>query len=579
MGNPGGGAPLAGHVALSPPPPVLRSKAATPAVRSRSAKAVTPDSSGPPSTPYNPTFDPSTASLAESLAPTFYDTYSDPNGGSGYINFRILTASGTIILTGQGTTVPSAFPSSWTWADGTSTLQAGATYTVQAQAVSTTGDGSSAYTSGKTFTVDPRLGDGNHPWLTNVSVSPDSTTTARMDVANGELNVSVNALSLPGVNLPLDLNFNETSAQPNGSGEGSSRLGYNWVDTFTEHVSESPDILGVTYFDPTGGTAAFTAGGSGLNTWQSPGSVNATLAEQGPIGGAATGWTLTFHTADSSHAAGQVDTFDANGYLVKETNSTGESITIARNASEVPTSATDTQGRKVTFGYNGSSQLTTITDTASGKTVGLTYNSTQGVATVVDSNNGTTQFNYDPSGLDLTSIVSPAGRTTTFGYSADGYQVTSIQKATNLAWTFAYTPSTFSVSTYQPGTTAATDPNQAKTTYTWDEADRVTKTVDPLGQHRSTTWTTDSNVQNSVDPAGQDSFAYHQSTDTLASSADHTADQSQYTYSPSGNQYVPASVIDSQRNTRSYIYGSASAPYSPTKVTNQLGSQNTTSTV
>jgi RHS repeat-associated protein len=529
QGLPGGGPPLANHAPLSPAPGVIRPG------HSRAGSA-TPDRVVPaaagPSVPTSLAYSPNHGSEDESLAPTFSATYTY-SGGSGYVQFEVLNSGGTVVNSGNGSTVASGATSSWTLS-GTQ-LSVGQTYSFQARAVS--GSSDSAWSAAVSFVVDPRLSFGVHPWQTDVKVPIDSSTAAMVNVASGELTVASNALTLPGAGLPFTLNFYSNSTRTGGSGSAAP-IAFDWVDNLSTRLDANPDGA-VTYFDQTGGTATFTkASGSAYN---SPGSVPATLAT---VSGG--GWTLTFHSSGATYAQGEIQTFNSSGELTKEAAATGEAITISYTNGE-PTSVTDTEGRTISLGYNSSLQPTSVDDTASGRTWTVSYNSSGYLSSITDPDSNVTSFGYASNG-DITSIAAPGSRTIDIAYNS-AQQVstlTQVGSAGSPAWTFNYASST---------TTQATDPDGDTTTYTSDNADRVTKTTDALGQNRSTTWTSDNNVASAADAQSNVSaFTWDSTTDVLDKESLPTGAAGSWGYEDTGNPYVPTKSTDPQGNSVSYSY-------------------------
>jgi hypothetical protein len=108
-----------------------------------------------PAVPTGLKFSPNDGGAAESLAPTFSAGYSDSDGTSGYVQFEVLNSAGTVVESGNGSTVSSGGTSSWT---ASTQLQVGGSYKVQARAYS--GGLYSAYAPAVSFYVDPRLAWG-----------------------------------------------------------------------------------------------------------------------------------------------------------------------------------------------------------------------------------------------------------------------------------------------------------------------------------------------------------------------------------------------------------------------------------
>lgn len=499
---------------------------------------------------------PETGTHVESLQPTFSATYSNGDGSDGYVQFQVLDSSGSVVASGSGNTVGSGGTSSWT---PSANLQIGANDTFEAQAVSNEGK-SSSWSAPQSFTVDPRLGFGDHSWFTYITVPMGSWLTAKVNVANGELTLEQKGFSLPGIGLPLNLNFTHTNFQP-GESADPGRFAQDWIDSFSPSLNQNSDGS-VTYTDSSGMSAAFTPAGG--NNYNSPGNVNGKLT-----GNSSSGWTLTFNTAGDDFAQGQKDTFNYAGQLTQETSATGESININYNASGNPSSVTDTEGRTIDFNYT-SGQLTSVTDTApsNNRSYTFSYNGNL-LSSITDPGNGTAKFTYDSNhNDDLASVTSPGGEQTNLGYDSSD-RVTSLEQVgangNNPTWSFSY----------GSGSTSVQDPDANTTTYDWDKADRVTKTTDPEGQTRSTSWTTDDNVQSvTAADGGITNFTWNETTDVLEKASLPTGASTTYTYGDNSNPYVPTQVQDPQGNSVSYSYDNGDQI---TSATNQRSSQNSES--
>lgn len=95
----------------------------------------------------------------------------------------------------------------------------------------------------------------------------------------------------------------------NASGD-SGAAAFDLVDSLSARIVANPDGS-VSHFRPSGGVAAFTPKGQGgYNTPGGLGHLGAHLLRH-----YGTGWTVTFHTTNSTHAQGQVDTFNSAGEM------------------------------------------------------------------------------------------------------------------------------------------------------------------------------------------------------------------------------------------------------------------------
>jgi RHS repeat-associated protein len=341
--------------------------------------------------------------------------------------------------------------------------------------------------------------------MTQVSWHPDSQMTVRVNAANGDLNVGMSMLqSVAGVNLPLDLNLVSNAQQASATGE-ARYVAWDWIDSFDGNLCIDPTGQSITYFGPDGESAAFIKNGS---SWNKPGDLPATLTtEQNGD------YQLAWNSSDSLHQAGQIDTFTSWGLLTQEQSATGQTISFTDNSSGQPTSLTTSTGRTLDFNYftsgSDSGDLQNIQLVGSSFEIQFGYDSTGQILTsVTNPDNGVTKFGYQSLNNQINSITTPAGRQMTIGYDSTGTRVTSVAQIDNLfpsnpTWTFSYTPEAYTTggtqcvpgqTQFECGTTVVQDPNSHDTTYTWDNADRVTNTKDAKGQTKATTWNSDNNV-------------------------------------------------------------------------------------
>ncbi len=490
-----------------------------------------------PKTPTGLTEVPLTVTAVDSTTPTLQAVYNNLcSGDPGQVDFEVLSMSGVNLggcATGEvnpGTWAQCTYysdPGNFFPGNGVP-LQAGEEYQIEAISQSDEDGEPSSGSENGTFWVDARMGWGTESWMTNISWHPDSQMTVSTNVASGDLNISMSMLQAEaGVGLPIDMNFVSSAAQNGASGD-PGKVAWDWTDTFGESLYVNPTGQSITYFAPDGQSAAFIAEYPG-GPFNSPGDMPASLYATGGIG-----YQIVWNTADDSHAAGQVDSFNSTGQLVEEESDQGGTINITYNASNKPSTMTTSAGRTFDFNYYTSGAL--LGDLENIQEVGTTfevqigYNSGGYLDSVENPDSGITQFGYQTLNHQINTITTPAGRELLIGYdTATGTQVTSVAEqdsdfSTNPKWTFTYTPSSYvtgggqctSSETFKCGTTVAQDPNGHNTTYTWDNADRVTNTTDVNGQVQATTWNSDNNVTALTDPQNNnETFTWDPDSDVL----------------------------------------------------------------
>jgi RHS repeat-associated protein len=572
LGLGGGGPALSGHGALSAAPATTTTKSTL------AAAAVHPDTGGTntPEAPTTLTEIPFTLTAVESTTPTLSAVYNNATSSyTGYVQYEVLTPAGQVLATGEGTTVSPGSVSTWNYPTTDAPLQVGRQYDIDAESVS--GTANSGYDTTGSFWVDPRLSWGTQPWMTNQTWTPDSQMTVHVNVASGDLNISMAMLQTEaGVNLPIDLNFVETASQDEASSEQTHKIAYDWLDTFGEHLYIDPTGKSITYFGPDGESAAFIKNGS---SWNAPGDIPATLTTSG------SGYQLAWNTSDSDHAAGQVDTYSSTGDMTQEESATGQTLSIAYNSSNEPATMTTSAGRTFDFNYYTSGSLSGYLEniqqagTGASFEVQLGYNSSDLLTSVENPDGGITQFGYQALHNQITSITTPAGRELLIGYDATaGAQVVSVAQqdtdfSTNPTWNFTYNKSAYTTggtqcmtSTYsgsfECGSTVVEDPNAHNTTYVWDNAGRVTNTTDANGESQAVTWNSDNDVVSLTNSASQvESFTWDSTHDVLE---DITNPQETL----SGGGTTPGGVMQ-------LTWSFATAPYTLTQVQDKTNTSST----
>jgi RHS repeat-associated protein len=159
-------------------------------------------------------------------------------------------------------------------------------------------------------------------------------------------------------------------------------------------------------------------------------------------------------------------TYDARGNVVKQTAPAPLSYeqNWTYNARNDVTSATDGRGNATTFGYDAAGNLTSVTEPGNG---GLGF---------------TTEFGRDPAGTGLLkSITDPRGKTTTFEHDAAGNLTRTTSPGGSIE-TMGYDGSGRLTSRVAArGNVEGANPDDYKTTYTYNSADQLTSVTDPLG--------------------------------------------------------------------------------------------------
>ncbi len=203
--------------------------------------------------------------------------------------------------------------------------------------------------------------------------------------ADGGISPLSDLATAPGIDFAepgLDLTFSPVFPETITSRDAPGPLGLGWTDEW-EMSLQQPESGTVVITMPGGAQRTFLADSRG-GYFSQPGDYG-TLAENNGV------FQLT-------EADGLVETFLPDGLLG---------------------SITDTDGNKITLGYNSGSQLTSLTANDNGDALTFAYNAQGDISQITDPSGDVTQFAYDPSGQHLLSITGPDG-TTSYQYVTGG---------------------------------------------------------------------------------------------------------------------------------------------------------------
>lgn len=319
--------------------------------------------------------------------------------------------------------------------------------------------------------------------------------------------VTIDPSATLGVNLNdwVDRTYNSLSSNSSGFGTG-----------WTGSPGALPDLAahtGVngtefTFTDPSGTTFYVPAKTS--STWTTPNEMDASFQDAFGY------YIVTYHHTRGDHSAGEQLLYSASApyQLLGIKDHHGDTIFLDYNSSNTEvTQVGDTQDRSYPYTYDASGEITGIADpngpqsTGSGNVgISLGYGYTNGELTsYTDADGKTTHYGY--TGGLLTQITDPDGHVIKVQYLSGTAEVESLTyvgagpSGSNDVTQFAYSPGT--QPTGNTSTTAVTDADDhTPTTYTWDNADRVTKTVDARNETQQTHYDADSNVTAITDNAG-----------------------------------------------------------------------------
>ncbi|MFE9749012.1 RHS repeat-associated core domain-containing protein [Saccharothrix saharensis] len=349
-----------------------------------------------------------------------------------------------------------------------------------------------------------------------------------VNLDNGNLLVVARDLTLKGtgLNLSIDHVYNSAGWGTNGFDNWQLNTGRGVYLSLWD--SGSVEMQG-----PNGYCVLFQPNGDG-GYKRVPG-LNAALTK-----GADGAFTLVF---DSSQEKWR---FNANGWLLSQSDRNGNTNTMAYTADGNTASITDSQGRVTKFGHD-SYRITSITDPA-GLTFGnFTYTGDK-LTGYTDRDGKTVSLTYAGTNR-LNSITDANGGKYTIGYT-DDYRVSSLTKplagGTTATTTYAYD---------RPNRkTTVTDANGNPAVHEFDGEGRQVKATDALGHVQSRTWTANSDVNATTDALSHSTTYTYDSLNNLIGTQLPTGAKNVVGYTSSAHPHLPTQVTDASGNqtTREY---------------------------
>ncbi|WP_436521562.1 RHS repeat-associated core domain-containing protein [Actinoplanes sp. HUAS TT8] len=488
---------------------------------------------------------PGDATETGTRTPEMKGVFSDPDGGTGRVDFEVYDRTGATLKTsGSGSTVSNGSESVWTVPSGK--LDANTTYKWRARAH----DGSLAgpWSAWRFMTTSDGSPTGEQRRFSFQDQNLTDRLKLRVNVANGNLLLQNTDLQIhgTGLDLTLDRYYNSRST-------ATSTLGKGWVlgtaqDVRLAFSKTDHATADITYSAPTGFTAKFI--NSASNTWSTPSSLDAKLTRSTTDGE----FRLKFDKSEASFYFA-----DSTGRLLRSVDKNKNKITFGYDGSGNVTTITDSQDRVTTLAY-AAGRLASVTDPAN-RRVSYTYDGSQNLQTVTDAANGVTRFDYTDD--RLTKITTPEGRVTNLGYEPDTSRMIDYFEQTNpggspdtARWTF----------TYSAGKTEITDPNgnstgdttDGITTHTYETRDRVTEVKDALGHKQGKKYNANDNVETLTDAlTNTATVGWDPNSGNLSSVGIATGATSSLTYNNTTHPNSPTGSKDAQGNTMTYSYDAA----------------------
>lgn len=383
-----------------------------------------------------------------------------------------------------------------------------------------------------TYTVDPI---GHEEYWTK---TPNHVNPANGNYIWEETDINVTGLG-PETLVRRTYNSRKTYA--------AGLFGYGWTSTL-DRMLVSAGKGPVTYIDEDGTRHIFgeQVGGGYQNA-----TVNVSMTKL------ADG---TYTTTDSQ---GTVTRYNTAGRMTAIVDSNGNTLTVAYGTNGKPSTITDASGRVTTLAYAANGFVSSITDPAQ-RTVRYDYDTAGNMIKASGPETNASTYTYDAA-HKMTSQTNARGVKRTIVYDAEN-RVTSVSSpitaggtATTATSSLTYSPATSVTSftdeegrrtdyTYNPNgnvvrvvENAADTANQIITTYTYDNANRLTQLTDPNANRAGTTdgyvyqYDENGNVTGTQLPMQQNaSFGY--TNNNLTREEDFEQNVSTYGYDAEGNQ-------------------------------------------
>ncbi|WP_410597995.1 RHS repeat-associated core domain-containing protein [Amycolatopsis sp. lyj-23] len=388
----------------------------------------------------------------------------------------------------------------------------------------------SAESTQSVLCYDPQT--GTQPWFAMDRYAISDRTELLVNRYNGNAVITDRALTIKGTGLNMSLD-----AVYNSRNLGSGAFGSYWTSSAGPDLKLVPYPDGrVRFQDPTGYCTVFEKNADG--TYATPSGMHSTLTKL-PDGK----FTL------SQDSSGETWLFTGDGRLSSQTDRNGHVVAYRYNPGDGSlASIVDTQNRVTTAAYNNG-RLTTITDPAGLTAGGYGYDANNQLTSITNRDNGKTLFGLDANGR-VKTIKTPAGGTYTLSYDSGG-------GVTQVAEPNADGVDSITTYAYASPTTTVTDPNQHKSTYTFDSAGRQTKATDALNHDRAQSWSAHGDVKSLTDGLQNSATYDYDPLNNLKGGTLPTGAAMTVGYTDTGHPHLPTQVADFSGHTVTNTYDNA----------------------
>ncbi|MCU1497997.1 MAG: hypothetical protein JWM47_1950 [Acidimicrobiales bacterium] len=348
------------------------------------------------------------------------------------------------------------------------------------------------------LSVDPGLAVGSRGFFTYDTTSISDRSGLAVNVASGNVSVTVADLALPGVHVPLSMNRTYNSLSTEGRD-----LGRGWSGDWSRTVRLVDEGDGSkTFMGESGEAVRIKKNGDG--TYTPSGDLDARFVDAGGFGV----YVLEFNHDRDAHSAGDRLYFHNTGpnrNRLWGSRDRNDAETLVEWADDQVASVTDTVGRKVVYGHGAAGRITIRS--VGGHTVSYGYGPDGDLTSVTDAEGNATTYGY--SGHLLTKITSPGGAVIDIAYDARGRATSVTRTVAGVAEVSKYSYDDTAVNGLVRS--AVTDARGHISKYFADHANRVAQAFDAAGKKVAKTYDDNSNVTE-INDANQ-TFTYAYSSD------------------------------------------------------------------
>ena len=384
-------------------------------------------------------------------------------------------------------------------------------------------------------------------------------TSASVDVGTGNLLVTTTAMSLPGVtqNTTIGAAYNSRSTTV---GDANTMDANRWQYALAGAGDLTANADGVIYTDAVGTAWQFRPSGA-QGAFISPAGLQQTLTR---VDNSTTHeYTLKGWTSNSTthfNLAGQPTSIVDRNKNQISFNSDEPGFTLKSLVSTAGVSG----ARTANSSYANRVQTFSQTSGSSKRSVSWTKNSTGDITTYTDALGKKTTFGYTSG--DLTSITAPEGGATAFTYDSSD-RITKVEQRNTTTGSpgtavtrFSYASDTSTLVADPRSNQSQAVADAAHTTYTLDGNDLVTNVVDAAKREQSRSYkSTNNGVENSSVGAGASASTSKNmyganNEQSLTQSESGSGTKSSATYGSGSAAYLPSKVTDSSGNETNYGY-------------------------